>query len=278
MKPAPEQEATPLVADVLHLGQQRRDRIYVADQLTVRYGAQIALRDVSLTLCRGKLTTIIGPSGCGKSSLLLCLGGLIDSIPESVVTGSLLFQGQPLYAGSDVPHALRGKIGYVFQQPTPFATSIEKNITLALRDQGIKNRDLLREAVESNLQKVGLWSEVKDRLKRSALTLSGGQQQRLCIARALALAPEVLLMDEPCSALDPLASGVVEELIKELSRGYTVVTVTHNLAQAKRIADDVAFFWVKDGAGCLVEHASAEETFAAPRDPLTQAYVKGVRG
>lgn len=278
MKPASEHDTLPMPANVLSLDDRRRDWVYVVDRLRVRYGTLVALRDVSLTVRAGRLTTIIGPSGCGKSSLLLCLGGLIQSIPDCTVTGSLLFRGQPFGQNSRETDAIGNKIGYVFQQPAPFATSIEKNITLALRDRGITNREILRGAVETNLSRVGLWNEVKDRLKASALTLSGGQQQRLCIARALALEPEVLLMDEPCSALDPLASGVVEELIKELSLDYTVVTVTHNLAQAKRIADDVAFFWVKDGAGCLVEHAPAEEVFNSPKDRLTQAYVKGIRG
>ena len=174
--------------------------------------------------------------------------------------------------------SLRRRVGMLFQKPNPFPLSIIRNIEFPLKEHGVKNREKIDEVVEDALRDVGLWDEVKDRLKSPALALSGGQQQRLCLARAIALKPDVLLMDEPCSALDPLSSEVVEDLIANLRGKYTVLVVTHNLAQAKRIADDVALFWVQDGAGQLIESGSVTQIFASPQHPLTAAYVTGRRG
>ncbi|MEK6234526.1 MAG: ATP-binding cassette domain-containing protein, partial [Planctomycetales bacterium] len=203
---------------------------------------------------------------------------LTELVPDCRVTGSARLQDlEILGAGVDVV-ALRRRVGMIFQKPNPFPLSIARNLELPLREHGIRDRDRVRETVEESLRDVGLWEEVKDRMNHPALALSGGQQQRLCIARALALRPEVLLMDEPCSALDPLASGVVEDLILRLRGRYTILLVTHNLAQAQRTADSAAFFWTQDEAGVLVEFGPSEQIFQDPRRPLTQAYVTGRRG
>jgi phosphate transport system ATP-binding protein len=249
-----------------------------ADSLSVAYGGRTVLRDVSLTLPEGRVTALIGPSGCGKTSFLSCFNRMTDLIPGCRVTGRATLDGDDIFApGTDVV-ALRRRVGMIFQQPNPFPLSIRRNLELPLRELGVRKRAELDEIVETVLAGVGLWDEVKDRLERPAQALSGGQQQRLCVARALALEPEVLLCDEPCSALDPISSGVVEDLIAGLRGRYTVVIVTHNLAQARRIADHAAFFWLRDGCGRLIEDAPAERLFAEPRDELTAAYVRGARG
>lgn len=248
------------------------------DGVGVSYNGRPALRAVSAAFPPGRVTALIGPSGCGKTSLLNTLNRMTDLIPGCAITGRVLLEGRDIRApGVDVT-ALRRRIGMLFQRPNPFPLSIRRNISFALREAGERDRIKLEAAVEDALKAVGLWREVKDRLNTSALALSGGQQQRLCLARALALKPEVLLMDEPCSALDPLASGVVEDLITSLRDRYTVLVVTHNLAQARRIADHALFFWHRDDVGELVEQSAADALFENPQDPLTAAYISGDRG
>lgn len=246
--------------------------------LTVRYGQQVAVSDVSLSIKAHRVTALVGPSGCGKTSFLSSLNRLTDLIPACRVTGTVRLDGRDVRDPSWPVIELRRRVGMIFQKPNPFPLSIRKNLTFPLREHGVRDRNILKQAVESALQSVGLWTEVKDRLDKPALALSGGQQQRLCMARALALKPDALLMDEPCSALDPLSSGVVESLITELRSKYTVVMVTHNLAQARRVADSVAVFWTQKGVGRLIEHGSTAQIFESPVHSLTAAYVDGARG
>jgi phosphate transport system ATP-binding protein len=248
------------------------------EQLTVRYGDNVALEDVTLTVPQGQITALIGPSGCGKTSFLNCLNRLTDLIPAAQVTGGIcLGDLNVVHPKTDVL-ALRRRVGMIFQKPNPFPFSIRRNLEFPLREHGCRDRRILGEKVETVLREVGLWGEVKDRLDSPALALSGGQQQRLCLARALALAPEALLLDEPCSALDPLSSGVVEDLIVRLRGRLTLVVVTHNLAQARRIADQVAVFWVQGGAGRLVEAGPVRHVFETPQQQVTADYVTGIRG
>ncbi len=246
--------------------------------LSVTYGRETVLDGVSLDIYKGCITALIGPSGCGKTSLLSSLNRLTDMIPGAMVSGSTrLGDTDVLQAGLDVM-ALRRRIGMIFQRPNPFPLSIRRNLELPLREHGVRGRAELDRRIDSALRDVGLWDEVHDRLDSPALALSGGQQQRLCIARALVLEPEVLLMDEPCSALDPIASGVVEDLIRRLRGRYTIVIVTHNLAQARRIANYAAFFWMKERVGQLIEFGRCQALFESPRHDLTAAYVSGARG
>ena len=252
-------------------------RFDVAD-LSVSYGGRPALRGVTLPVRAGVITAIVGPSGCGKSTFLASLNRMTDLMPGCAVSGRILLDGGDIRApGTDVV-ALRRRVGMIFQRANPFPLSIRRNLTFPLAHHGRRDRAARDAAAEAALRRVGLWAEVKDRLDEPALTLSGGQQQRLCLARALALDPDVLLMDEPCSALDPIASGVVEDLVASLRGRYTIVIVTHNLAQARRIADDVAVFWIRDGVGTLIEHGPTASAFEAPRHELTAAYVRGIRG
>jgi phosphate transport system ATP-binding protein len=248
------------------------------ERLALRYGDKPALEDVTLAVPRARITALIGPSGCGKTSFLQCLNRLTDLIPGCTVSGSILIaDSEVLDARTDVL-ALRRRVGMIFQKPNPFPLSIRRNLEFPLREHGVRDRVKLAEKVEGSLRDVGLWDEVKDRLDRPALALSGGQQQRLCLARALALGPEVLLLDEPCSALDPISSGVVEDLMLGLRERYTLLVVTHNLAQARRIADHAALFWVQDGAGKLIENGPIRQLFEAPQQKLTADYVSGMRG
>lgn len=246
--------------------------------LSVHYRDFTAVRDVTLDIPEGEITALVGPSGCGKSSLLHGLNRLTDLIPGCRVTGTIhLCDGTEItHPGADVLE-LRRRVGIVFQRPNPFPQSIRRNFEIPLREHGWSKSEIPGR-METALKEVGLWVEVRDRLHQSATALSGGQQQRLCIARALALEPEVILFDEPCSALDPLASGVVEDLILSLKGRYTVVIVTHNLAQARRIADHAAVFWVRDGSGALVERGPAARVFANPVDPDAALYLSGARG
>ncbi len=248
------------------------------ERLSLHYRDKPALEGVTLDVYRGCITALIGPSGCGKTSFLSVLNRLTDLIPGCRVAGCVRIGEIDLFdPGLDV-QALRREVGMIFQKPAPFPLSIRRNVELALREHGLTRQSELDQVVEQVLTDVGLWEEVKDRLNSSALALSGGQQQRLCIARALALEPGILLMDEPCSALDPIASGVVEELIQNLSGRYTVIIVTHNLAQARRIANYAGFFWVKDRAGRLIEFGQSRQIFESPNHDLTAAYVSGERG
>jgi phosphate transport system ATP-binding protein len=246
--------------------------------LCVAYGGRHVLDGVSLDIFRGCITALIGPSGCGKTSFLSALNRLTDLVPGAQVRGSVRL-GEIELADQRVDvRALRQRVGMIFQKPNPFPLSIRRNLELPLREHGVRRRPDLDARIEAALVDVGLWEEVRDRLDSSALALSGGQQQRLCIARALVLQPEVLLMDEPCSALDPISSGVVEDLIARLRGTYTVVIVTHNLAQARRIANYAAFFWMKERVGKLIEFGQSQRLFERPRDELTAAYVGGLRG
>lgn len=246
--------------------------------LSVHYRDFTAVSDISLDMPAGEITALVGPSGCGKSSFLHSLNRLTDLVPGCRVTGSIR-----LSDGTEVTHpktdvlALRRRIGIVFQRPNPFPQSIRRNFDIPLKEHGWRKRDIA-DRMESALREVGLWNEVSDRLHKSAIALSGGQQQRLCIARALALEPETILFDEPCSALDPIASGVVEDLIHSLRGKLTVVIVTHNLAQARRIADRAAVFWVREGVGTMVEQGPCERVFTAPSDPDATLYLSGARG
>ncbi len=248
------------------------------ENLLLQYGDKTALDNVTLDIYRGCITALIGPSGCGKTSFLSAINRLTDLIPACKVTGRIRVDGNDIYDAACDVQALRRQIGMVFQKPVPFPLSIRRNIALPLHEHGIKQRSEMEAIMEQVLRDVGLWGEVCDRLDTAALSLSGGQQQRLCIARALALSPQILLMDEPCSALDPIASGVVEDLISRLSGRYTIVIVTHNLAQARRIANYAAFFWVKERAGQLVEFGHCRSIFETPTHELTAAYVNGTRG
>lgn len=249
-----------------------------ADALRLAYHGKPALLDVELAIHAGRITALIGPSGCGKTSFLLAINRLTDLIPGCRVSGGLrLGELDVLDPRADVV-ALRRRVGMIFQKPAPFPLSIRDNVALPLQEHGLHRQGALEETIELALRDVGLWEEVKDRLRASALALSGGQQQRLCLARALVLQPEVLLMDEPCSALDPISGGVVEDLITTLRGRYTIVVVTHNLSQARRIADDAALFWLQEGAGRLIESGPARRLFESPQHPLTNAYVTGMRG
>jgi phosphate transport system ATP-binding protein len=246
--------------------------------LSVSYSGQCVLSDISLNIYRGCITAIIGPSGCGKSTFLSTLNRLTDLIPDVQINGDVLYGGRSIFDGKIDVLSLRRSVGMIFQKPNPFPLSIRQNLELPLREHGERNKETIADKIETALRDVGLWQEVADRLNTSALSLSGGQQQRLCIARALVLEPNTLLMDEPCSALDPIASGVVEELILNLRGRYTVVVVTHNLAQARRVANYAAFFWMKDRLGTLVEFGQSNHLFEQPREELTRAYVSGQRG
>ena len=246
--------------------------------LSIEYSGSPALHDVTLNIEHNEITALIGPSGCGKTSFLSSLNRMTDLIAGCEVSGHIYRNGIDVHApGTDVQQ-LRRQVGMIFQKPNPFPLSIHRNVDMPLKEHGFKNAAQRNERIEHALTEVGLWNEVKDRLDQSALTLSGGQQQRLCIARALALQPSVLLMDEPCSALDPISSAVVEDLIVRLKEKYTVVVVTHNLGQAKRIADSVALFWFQDGSGQLIEHRPTTTMFHAPSNELTKAYISGARG
>lgn len=246
--------------------------------LSIAYANTIVIDDVTLDIHKGCITALIGPSGCGKTSFLSALNRLTDLIPDARVSGNIQFDMTDVLSPALDVQALRRKIGMIFQKPNPFPLSIRRNLELPLREYGITKNDLVQKKIETALRDVGLWEEVKERLDAPALSLSGGQQQRLCIARALILEPEVLLMDEPCSALDPISSAVVEDLILRLRGRYTIVIVTHNLAQARRIANYAAFFWMKEKVGKLIEFGHCRPLFDTPANPLTAAYVSGMSG
>ncbi len=249
-----------------------------AEGVSVRYRSTVAFEPVSLALPAGAITALVGPSGCGKTSFLCCINRLTDLIDGCTVSGQLAVGGESIFDRQLDLLALRRRVGLISQRPNPFPLSIWRNLELPLREHGVKDRAERQQRIEEALKDVGLWGEVKDRLSNSALGLSGGQQQRLCLARALVLRPQVLLLDEPCSALDPISSGVVEELVGGLRGRCTIAVVTHNLAQARRIADQTAVFWTRDGHGYLLEAGPTAQIFEAPGHPVTAAYVKGLRG
>jgi phosphate transport system ATP-binding protein len=256
---------------------ERREVVFDVSGLTVSYGSKPALKDVSLEVYRNFVTAFIGPSGCGKSTFIRCFNRMNDLIPSAVVEGTILYHGENLYGPQVDAVEVRKRIGMVFQKPNPFPKSIHSNVAFGPRVLGMT--DNLDERVERALQQAALWDEVKDRLEESALSLSGGQQQRLCIARCLAVEPDVLLMDEPASALDPISTTRIEDLMHDLKREYTIVIVTHNMQQAARIADMTAFFsvHVEDGqrSGVLVEYDATPTIFTKPGDKRTEDYVTG---
>lgn len=249
---------------------KRPDKISVRD-LHLYYGETEALKGITIDIAENTATALIGPSGCGKSTFLRSLNRMHDLIPNVRITGQVLVDGVDIYNHSiDLPD-LRRRVGMVFQRPNPFPKSIYENIAYGPRRQGERNRSRLDEIVERSLQRAALWDEVKDRLRMSALELSGGQQQRLCIARALAVEPEVLLMDEPASALDPISTAKIEDLITELVNDVTIVIVTHNMQQAGRVSDYTAFFL----SGELIEYDRTDRVFETPKDPRTEDYITG---
>ena len=240
------------------------------DNLNLYYDAFHALKDVNLAIEKGKITAFIGPSGCGKSTLLKSLNRMNDLVEGCKITGDAKLFGEDIYGNMDI-NSLRKRVGMVFQKPNPFPMSIYDNIAFGPRTHGIKDKRELDEIVEKSLRGAAIWDEAKDRLKKSALGMSGGQQQRLCIARALAVSPEVLLMDEPTSALDPISTGKIEELLLTLRDKYSIIIVTHNMQQATRISDKTAFFLL----GEVVEYANTQEMFAMPQDKRTEDYITG---
>ena len=233
------------------------------------YGDKPAVREVSFDIGRNEITALIGPSGCGKSTVIRCLNRMNDLILTASVTGQVLYHGQDLYGPEVDAVEVRKRIGMVFQKPNPFPKSIYDNIAFGPRVLGMKGN--MDETVERALQQAALWDEVKDRLKTNAFGMSGGQQQRLCIARALAVSPDVILMDEPCSALDPISTGKIEDLMLDLKRDYSIVIVTHNMQQAARVSDRTAFFYL----GKLIEYADTRDIFTNPANAQTEAYVSG---
>jgi phosphate transport system ATP-binding protein len=244
--------------------------------LSVYYGDFQAIQDVNLHFERNKITALIGPSGCGKSTLLRSLNRMNELVPSTHSEGEVLFHGQNLYNPAVDPVEVRRRVGMVFQKPNPFPKSIFDNVSYGPRVLGQRNKAVLQNIVETSLKRAALWDEVKDDLKKSGLALSGGQQQRLCIARALAVQPEVILMDEPCSALDPIATLRIEELMRELKENYTIVIVTHNMQQAARVSDYTAFMLSDESrSGEMVEFGRTEKIFNRPDDPRTEDYITG---
>ena len=245
--------------------------ILSVQDLCLWYGSHQALKDINIEIPEKSITALIGPSGCGKSTFLKTLDRMNDLIPDVKITGSIKYKGEDIFEPSVDVSELRRQVGLVFQKPNPFPMSIYDNIAYGPRTHGVKSRAKLDEIVEQSLRGAAIWDEVKDRLKKNALGLSGGQQQRLCIARALAVEPEVLLMDEPTSALDPISTSKIEELAMELKEKYTIVIVTHNMQQAVRISDHTAFFLL----GELVEYGETEKLFSQPQDKRTEDYITG---
>lgn len=245
------------------------------DTLSVHYGRTAALCSVSLQAPAGQLTALVGPSGCGKSSLLYAVNRMTDSVAGCTVDGQIHIGDLAVHDPHVSTSALRQQVGMVFQQANPFPLSIADNILFPLRDHGLRDRRALQARMREVLEQTGLWDEVKDRLQHSALSLSGGQQQRLCLARALAMRPKVLLLDEPCSALDPISTERIEQLLLSLKGEITLLMVTHNLGQARRVADQLAVCWVDAGCGCIVESGRAEDLFSNPVHPVTRDYCQG---
>ena len=261
---------------------REREAIFKVEDVSVFYGAKRAIRDVTMDLHKHEITALIGPSGCGKSTFIRCLNRMNDLIPSARVEGAIVYHGENLYDANIDAVEVRKRIGMVFQKPNPFPKSIFDNIAFGPRVMGMKGD--MDEIVESALKRGALWDEVKDRLKTNAFGMSGGQQQRLCIARALATSPDVLLMDEPCSALDPISTGRIEDLMMELKQEYSIVIVTHNMQQAARVSDMTAFFTVeldetgKDRTGAVVEYDKTDKIFTNPTDKRTEDYVTGKVG
>ena len=244
---------------------------FTLSKVNLHYDTFHALKDVELHLPEGAITAFIGPSGCGKSTLLKSLNRMNDLVPGCKITGTIALDGEDIYAPQMDVNLLRKRVGMVFQKPNPFPMSVYDNIAYGPRTHGIRGKAKLDVIVEESLRGAAIWDELKDRLNKSALGLSGGQQQRLCIARALAVKPEVLLMDEPTSALDPISTGKIEELVMQLKKNYTIIIVTHNMQQALRVADRTAFFLL----GEVVEEDATDKLFSTPRDKRTEDYITG---
>jgi len=241
------------------------------EKLNLWYGEKQALIDIDIEILAHKITALIGPSGCGKSTLIRCFNRMNDVIPNCRTTGKIYFKGEEIYGLQADPVEVRKKIGMVFQKPNPFPKTIYENVAYGPRVQGIHEKKTLDGIVERSIRIAALWDEVKDRLNESAMSLSGGQQQRLCIARALSIEPEVILMDEPCSALDPIATAKIEDLIYELKQNYTVIIVTHNMQQAARVSDYAAYMYL----GRLIEYGDTTQIFENPKEELTENYITG---
>lgn len=240
------------------------------ENLNLHYGDFHALKDIQMNIAENEITAFIGPSGCGKSTFLKCLNRMNDLVEGCKVTGKIELDGEDIYGNMDV-NKLRKRVGMVFQNPNPFPMSVYDNIAYGPRTHGIRGKKELDEIVERSLKNAAIWDELKDRLKKSALGLSGGQQQRLCIARALAVEPEVILMDEPTSALDPISTSKIEDLVVELKNKYTIIMVTHNMQQATRVSDKTAFFLL----GEMIEYGNTEKVFSMPKDKRTEDYITG---
>ena len=276
-KPAVLQDAQPQDVASAPTGAQ----IFETKGLSIYYGSFRAVTNVSLTIYENEITAFIGPSGCGKTTVLRTLNRLNDLIPTARVEGDVHYRGASLYDKDVSATAVRRRIGMVFQKPNPFPKSVYDNVAYGPRINGIRNKSQLDEIVERSLRQAALWDEVKNRLNKSGLSLSGGQAQRLCIARTLAVEPDVVLMDEPASALDPIATGKIEDLMREIKSRYTIVIVTHNMQQATRVSDRTAFYSVlvdsqnDTRTGTLVEYGRTQQIFEDPQDPRTQAYVTG---
>jgi len=265
--------------EVRHIMAPPGEACLAALELHTWYGSFLALKPSSMMIPRNTIVALIGPSGCGKSTFLRCLNRMNDVIPGFRLEGDVQLDGQSLYTQNVDPVELRKRVGMVFQKPNPFPMSIFDNVAYGPRIHGEKRKAVLAETVEESLKGAALWDEVKDKLNQSGLGLSGGQQQRLCIARTLAVKPEVILMDEPCSALDPIATLRIEDLMVELKAEYTLVIVTHNMQQAGRVSDYTGVFWVDEGrSGVLIEYGRTDELFTNPRHPRTEAYISGRMG
>jgi phosphate transport system ATP-binding protein len=276
---------TPSLSENKAPAPESTEQIFELNDVSVRYSGKLAVKDVNFGIANGQITALIGASGCGKSTLLRCLNRMNDLIPGATVEGSVKYKGQDLYSQNVDPVQVRKRIGMVFQKPNPFPKSIYDNVAFGPRVLGLdkgKDNDL-DEIVEKALTRASLWDEVKDRLDESAIGMSGGQQQRLCIARTIATSPQVILMDEPCSALDPISTSRIEDLMTELKERYTIIVVTHNMQQAARVSDMTAYFTVEVGEddkryGRLVEYAETETIFTNPNDQRTEDYVTGKVG
>jgi phosphate transport system ATP-binding protein len=249
----------------------KKNSIIITKQLNLWYGEKQALIDINMEMYSNKVTALIGPSGCGKSTLIRCFNRMNDVIPICRTTGEVIFDGKNIYDPSVDAVSVRKKIGMVFQKPNPFPKSVYENIAYGPRVAGVNDKKTLDEIVEHSIKNAALWEEVHDRLHESAMGLSGGQQQRLCIARALAIEPEVILMDEPCSALDPIATAKIEDLINKLKQRYTVIIVTHNMQQAARVSDYAAYMYL----GKLIEFGQTKQIFENPKEELTENYITG---
>jgi phosphate transport system ATP-binding protein len=276
------QQTGPALGERKDTPKRPREPIFQLDGVEVAYSGKPAVRDVTFDIGKNEITALIGPSGCGKSTLIRCLNRMNDLIPGASVDGRVVYHGQDLYGDGVDPVEVRKRIGMVFQKPNPFPKSIYDNIAFGPRVLGMKGD--MDEIVERALQHAAVWDEVKDRLKTNAFGMSGGQQQRLCIARCLAVEPDVILMDEPCSALDPISTGKIEDLMMELKSEFSIVIVTHNMQQAARVSDKTAFFTVeldadeKNRTGRVVEFDDTEKIFTNPSDSRTEAYVTGKVG